>query len=331
VADLVPPTLLDVVAARERIRPYLLKTPLTYYHGLSSHLGCEVWVKHENHQPIGAFKVRGGINLLSRMSARDRAMGVITASTGNHGQSIAYASRLFGAKATVCVQKGANPDKVAAMRALGADIVEGTGDFDEARLLAVELAKERGLRYVHTANEPELIAGVGTLALEMVEDRPDLDVVIVAAGAGTLSSGVATVYKALSPHTKVVAVQTEAAPSLSMSWRSGVVEHTDSANTLADGLAVKQSFELPVKIVHDLVDDFRLVSEDELRAAIRLYVEKAHTIAEGAGAAPLAAAVKMKSELVGKRVGLVLSGGNITASMLRSILSEPSLAACGSM
>jgi threonine dehydratase len=329
-ADLAPPTLLDVVAARKRIAAYLLKTPLTYYHGLSSYLGCEVWVKHENHLPIGAFKVRGGINLLSHMREGDRARGVITASTGNHGQSIAYASRLFGAKATVCVQRGANPDKVAAMRALGAEIVEGQGDFDEAVILAVELAKERRLRYVHTANEPDLIAGVGTLALEMVEDCPDLDVVIVAAGAGTLSSGVSIVYKALSPKTRVVAVQTEAAPSLSMSWRSGVVEHTNSANTLADGLAVKQSFELPVKIVHELVDDFRLVSEEELRSAIKLYVEKAHTIAEGAGAAPLAAAIKMREELAGKKVGLVLSGGNLTAVMLREILVGPTSAACGS-
>jgi threonine dehydratase len=319
-AELVPPTLLDVVAARGRIRPYLLKTPLTYYHGLSSLLGCEVWVKHENHQPIGAFKIRGGINLLSRMSAGDRAMGVITASTGNHGQSIAYASRLFGAKATVCVQKSANPDKVAAMRALGAEIVEGKGDFDAARLMAVELAKEHGLRYIHTANEPDLIAGVGTLALEMVEDQPSLDVVIVAAGAGTLSSGVAIVYKAVSPGTRVVAVQTEAAPSLYKSWRSGVVECSESADTMADGLAVRRSFELPVDIVHRLVDEFVLVSEEELRAAIRVYVEKAHTIAEGAGAAPLAAAMKMRGGLAGKRVGLVLSGGNLTAAMLRDIL-----------
>ena len=319
-AELVPPTLLDVVAARGRIRPYLLKTPLTYYHGLSSLLGCEVWVKHENHQPIGAFKIRGGINLLSRMSAGDRAMGVITASTGNHGQSIAYASRLFGAKATVCVQKSANPDKVAAMRALGAEIVEGKGDFDAARLMAVELAKEHGLRYIHTANEPDLIAGVGTLALEMVEDQPGLDVVIVAAGAGTLSSGVAIVYKAVSPGTRVVAVQTEAAPSLYKSWRSGVVECSESADTMADGLAVRRSFELPVDIVHRLVDEFVLVSEEELRAAIRVYVEKAHTIAEGAGAAPLAAAMKMRGGLAGKRVGLVLSGGNLTAAMLRDIL-----------
>ena len=224
-------------------------------------------------------------------------------------------------KATICVQKSANPDKVAAILALGADIIHGQGDFDTARLLAVELAKEHRLRYIHTANEPDLIAGVGTLALEMVEDQPSLDVVIVAAGAGTLSSGVATVYKAMSPETHVVAVQTEAAPSLAMSWRSGVVEQTESANTMADGLAVRQSFELPVKIVHRLVDEFELVSEEELRAAIRLYVEKAHTIAEGAGAAPLAAAVKMKKKLSGKRVGLVLSGGNLTASMLREILT----------
>ena len=319
--ELVPPTLLDVVSARERIRPYLLKTPLTYYHALSSLLGCEVWVKHENYQPIGAFKIRGGINLLSRMSPGERAKGVITASTGNHGQSIAYASRLFSARATICVQSGANPDKVAAMRALGAEILEWGSEFEDARLHAVELASGRGLRYVHTANEPDLIAGVGTLALEMVEDRPNLDVVIVSAGAGTLSSGVATVYKALSPGTKVVAVQTEAAPSLYRSWRSGRTECTDSARTLADGLAVRQSFELPVDIVHRLVDDFILVSEEELRGAIRLYVEKAHTIAEGAGAAPLAAAVKMRERLAGKKIGLVLSGGNLTAAMLKEILS----------
>jgi threonine dehydratase len=321
-AKLVPPTLLDIFAARERIKPYLIKTPLTYYHGLSSLLGCEVWVKHENHQPIGAFKIRGGINLLSRMSPGERAMGVITASTGNHGQSIAYASRLFGARATICVQSGANPDKVASMRALGGEILEWGSEFEDARLHAVELAHERGLRYVHTANEPDLIAGVGTMALEMIEDRPDLDTVIVAAGAGTLSSGVATVYKTVSPGTRVVAVQTEAAPSLYKSWRSGRTESTDSARTIADGLAVRQSFELPVDIVHRLVDDFVLVSEEELRCAIRLYVEKAHTIAEGAGAAPLAAAVKMREQLKGKRVGLVLSGGNITSAMLREILSQ---------
>ncbi len=319
-ADLVPPTLLDVISARERIRSHLIKTPLTFYHGLSSLLGCEVWVKHENHQPIGAFKIRGGINLLSRMSPGERAMGVITASTGNHGQSIAYASRLFGTKATICVQSGANSDKVAAMQSFGAEILEWGSEFEDARLHAVELAQERGLRYIHTANEPDLIAGVGTLALEMVEDKPDLDVVIVAAGAGTLSSGVATVYKGMSPRTRVIAVQTEAAPSLYKSWRSGRPECTNSARTFADGLAVRQSFELPVGIVHRLVDDFVLVSEEELRGAIRLYVEKAHTIAEGAGAAPLAAAVKIRDQLAGKRVGLVLSGGNITASMLREIL-----------
>ncbi len=319
-AELATPTLLDVVAARERIRPYLLRTPLTHYHALSSLLGCEAWVKHENHQPIGAFKIRGGINLLSRMTAEERARGVITASTGNHGQSIAYASRLFGARAVVCVQVGANPDKVASMRALGAEIVEWGDEFEDARLHAVDLAEERGLRYIHTANEPDLISGVGTLALEMIEDRPDLDAVIVSAGAGTLSSGVATVYKTLSPATRIVAVQTEAAPSLYKSWRSGRVECSETARTLADGLAVRQSFELPVGIVHRLVDDFVLVSEDELRAAIRLYVEKAHTIAEGAGAAPLAAALKMREQLRGKRVGLVLSGGNITAAMLRDIL-----------
>ena len=301
-----------------------MKTPLLTYPGINQFAGCEVYVKHENHHPTGAFKIRGGINLVSQLNAEEKRKGVITASTGNHGQSIALASKLFGVKATVCVQQGANPDKVASIRSFGATIIEKGKDYDEARLNAESLAKQNNYRYVHSANEPHLISGVGTMALEMIEDQPDLDAVIAPVGAGTCASGCAIVYKALSPETKVIAVQSEGAPSVYRSWRSGELEYTESAKTIADGLATRQAFELPVQILRALADDFVLVSDDEIREAVRIYVEKAHTIAEGAGAAPLAAAIKMGKQLRGKKVGVILSGGNITAGTLISILNQHS-------
>ena len=314
------PTIKDVFLARKIISPYLVKTPLHTYPLLNDHLGFEAYVKHENYQPTGAFKIRGGINLVSQLPIEERMRGVITASTGNHGQSIALASRIFGVKAKVCVMDGANPDKVAAIRSFGAEIIEHGRDFDESRLNAERLAKEHGYKYIHSGNEPLLISGVGTMALEMIEDEPALDVVFSPVGAGTNAAGIAIVYKALSPETRIIAVQSENAPSVYMSWKSGKLESTDSARTIADGLATRQAFELPTRILRELVDDFMLVSDEEIGRAIKMYVEKAHTIAEGAGAAPLAAAAKMRDRLKGKKVGLILSGGNIPYENLMKFL-----------
>jgi threonine dehydratase len=314
------PTFIDVLKARKRIAPYLTKTPLINYAGLSKLLGFEAYVKHENCQPTGAFKIRGGINLVSQLSPEEKARGVITASTGNHGQSIALASRMFGVKAIVCVQERANPDKIEAIRSFGAEIIAKGKDFDEARLNAERIAKERGLRYIHSANEPLLVSGVGTVGLEILEDLPDVDAVIAPVGGGSQAAGLGIVFKTAAPGVKVIAVQAENAPSVYLSWKSGKLESTESASTIADGLATRQAFELTVPILRDLIDDFVLVSEDEIKNAIRLYVEKAHTIAEGAGAAPLAAGYKMRDRLRGKKVVMVLSGGNITADMLKSVL-----------
>ena len=314
------PTLKDILAARKRIQPYLLKTPLREYDALSEAVGCEVYVKHENHQPTGAFKIRGGINLVSQLSAEERRRGVVTASTGNHGQSIALASRMFGVRAIICVPRNPNPDKVRAIRSFGAEIVEEGRDFEEAKGNAERLAKEHGYRYVHSGNEPHLIAGVGTIALEIMEDQPDLDAVIVPVGGGSGGAGISTAYKAASPGTKVIGVQAENAPSVYLSWKSGRMETTEAVNTFADGLATRRPFELPLEIMRENLDDFVLVSEEEMKDAIRLYVDKAHTIAEGAGAASLAAAIKMRERLRGKRVGVILSGGNLTSAMLREIL-----------
>lgn len=315
------PRLLDVFEARKRIKPYLLKTPLLHYPLLSDELGSKIYVKHENHLPTGAFKIRGGINLISQLSSEEREMGVITASTGNHGQSIALASKIFGVNAIVCVQKDANPDKVEAIRSFGAKIVQDGRDFDDARINAERLAKKHGYRYIHSGNEPLLISGAGTIALEILEDTPDLDVVICPVGAGTMASGVSTVYKSVRPETRIIAVQSENAPSVFRSWKSGELESTESAITIADGLATRQAFKLPVEILRDLIDDFVLVNDDEIMEAIRLYVVKTHNLAEGAGAATLAAAKKMKDELEGKKVAVILSGGNLTVEMLREIIS----------
>jgi len=316
------PTFADVLKARKRISPYLIRTPLRYYASLSELLGFEAYVKHENHQPTGAFKVRGGINLVSQLSPEEKKRGVITASTGNHGQSIAYASSLFGVKAIVCVPEKANPDKVEAIRSLGAEIVAEGHDFEAARLNSERLAEEHGYRYIHSGNEPLLIAGVGTMGLEIIEDLPNVDAAIVPVGGGTGAAGIGIVFRAASPKAKVIAVQAEKAPSVYLSWKKGEIVPTDSADTMADGLATRRGFELPLEMMRSLIDDFILVSEDEMSDAVRLYVEKAHTIAEGAGAASLAAGFKIRERLRGKKVAMVLSGGNLTADMLRNILYE---------
>jgi len=316
----VKPTFTDILRAKNRIAPYLTKTPLLEYPVLSEVLGFEAYVKHENYQPTGAFKIRGGINLISQLSPEERERGVVTASTGNHGQSIALASKMFGVKAVVCVQEGANPVKVGGIRSYGAEIVEAGKDFDEARENAERLASEKGYRYIHSANEPLLISGVGTIGLEILEDLPDLDAVIAPVGAGSQVSGMCTCIKTAAPEVEVIAVQSAHAPSVYNSWKSGKLESTESAKTMADGLATRVAFELPVSIMRDLLDDFMLVTDEEIEAAIKLYVEKAHTIAEGAGAASLAAGIKIRDRLQGKKVVLILSGGNLPANILKNIL-----------
>jgi threonine dehydratase len=316
----VKPTFTDILKAKNTIAPYLSKTPLLEYPVLSEALGFQAYVKHENYQPTGAFKIRGGINLISQLSPDERKQGVITASTGNHGQSIALASKIFGVKAVVCVQEGANPVKVGGIRSYGAEIVEEGKDFDEARENAERIAAEKGYRYIHSANEPLLIAGVGTIGLEILEDLPELDAVIVPVGAGSQVSGMCTCFKAAAPDVEIIAVQSAHAPSVYNSWKSGKLESTESAKTMADGLATRVAFELPVSIMRGLLDDFILVTDEEIEAAIKLYVEKAHTIAEGAGAASLAAGIKIRDRLQGKKVALILSGGNLPADVLKGIL-----------
>jgi threonine dehydratase len=314
------PTFDDVLAARERIAPHLSPTPLYAWPALAELVGAEVWVKHENHQPVGAFKVRGGVNLVSQLSADERRRGLIAASTGNHGQSIAFAAKRFGVRAIICVPVGANPLKVSAIEALGAEIVSEGRDFDEAREHCEQLAERHGYRYVHSGDEPDLIAGVATETLEILEDRPDTDVVVVPVGGGSGAAGACIAARGLGGSARVVAVQSEAAPAAYRAWRNRTLE-ADQMRTVAEGLATRVPFELPQRIMWKLLDEFVLVSEDEIRTATRLMIEGTRNLVEPAGAAPLAAALRLREQLAGQRVALVCSGGNISLDQLRDVLA----------
>ncbi len=317
VSELEPPTIVDVFEARRRIAPYLPRTPLFRYPALDALVGTEVWVKHENHQPVGAFKVRGGVNLVAQLTDEGRRRGLIAASTGNHGQSLAYAGRLFGVPVTICVPENANPVKVESMQALGAEVVFHGRDYDDAREHAEALAATQG-RYVHSGDEPPLIAGVGTLTLEILEDQPDVDAIVVPIGGGSGAAGACVVVKGMSHPAKVIGVQSEAAPAAHDSWQARTL--VEAANTtFAEGLATRTAFELPQRILWDHLDDFMLVTEDEIREATRQMIEKTRNLVEPAGAAPLAAALKLG--LAGRKVVLVCSGGNISPSQLRDLLS----------
>ena len=316
-------TFADVLDARRRIAPYLRPTPLYRYPALDEMLRATVFVKHENHQPVGAFKVRGGVNLVSQLSSDERQRGVVTASTGNHGQSIAYAARLFGVSATICVPEEANPVKVASMRGLGAELVFHGRDFDDAREHAEQLARENGLRYVHSGNEPHLIAGVATETLEMLEEEPGIQTIVVPIGGGSGAAGACIVAKAVDPSIEILGVQSDSAPAAHRSWQAGQLVD-DRMATVAEGLATRTAFELPQRILRGLLDDFVLVSDDEILAAQRLLIETTRNLVEAAGAASLALALRMKHRLAGRNVALILSGGNVSTEQLRSLLTSTS-------
>ncbi|NQW23352.1 MAG: threonine/serine dehydratase [SAR202 cluster bacterium] len=313
------PTLRDVYQAKKTIAPHLPRTPLHYSAGLSEMLNAEVYLKHEEHLPLGAFKQRGGINLLANLTDEERARGLITASTGNHGQSMASACRMFGVRAMICLPKNANPNKVAAMKALGAELIFHGDAFDDARLHCERLAREEGYRFVHPVNEPLLIAGVATAALEIIEDLPDVQVLVVPLGGGSGVSGACIVAKGIDPAIEVLAVQSEQAPAGYLSWKQGEIVEAEMA-TFAEGVATGSGYELPQLIMRELLDDFLLVSDDEIRQAIGTLVEKAHTLAEGAGATALAGAIKYPEKVKGKKVAITVSGANTTVDQLRQAL-----------
>jgi threonine dehydratase len=314
-----PPQLRDVFEAQRVIAPYLDPTPVRRYPALDRVVGSELLVKHENHLPTGAFKVRGGINLVSQLEPAQLAAGVYAASTGNHGQSVAYAAGLFEVAATIFVPRGANPVKVSSMRALGATVIEHGVDFDEARERCEEAAAASGARYVHSGDEPLLIAGVATATLELLEREPSIDVIVVPVGGGSGAAGACIVAKAIDPRIVVIGVQSEAAPAAYRAWRERRPV-ADEMHTFAEGLQTRVSFELPQRILAEHLDDFVLVADDGLRAATLQLIELTRTLVEPAGAAGLAAVLRLRERLAGRRVAVICSGGNISPAQLRELL-----------
>src|SRR5215475_1645936 len=309
------PDFADVLAARQRIAPYLRPTPLYRYPALDAMTGAHVWVKHENHLPTGAFKVRGGVSLVSQLTDEERRRGVIAASTGNHGQSVAYAADLFGVRAVICVPERANPVKVESMRALGAEVVFHGRDFDAAREYCEKQATEHGYRYFHSGDEPLHIAGVGTYTLEILEARPDIEAIVVPVGGGSGAAGACVVAKAVRPAIEVIGVQSDAAPAAYRSWRARSLAEA-SMGTFAEGLATRTAFELPQRIMWKRLDDFVLVSDDALKAATRVMIEKTRNLVEPAGAAALAAVLAAPERFAGRKVAVICSGGNISPAQL---------------
>lgn len=316
-----PPSFRDVLAARQRITAHLPRTPLFSYPALNQALGCEAFVKHENYHAVGAFKVRGGVNLALSLTPQESSRGLIAASTGNHGQSVAYAGRLTGTPTRVVVPEGANPGKVAAIKGLGAEVIFHGARFDDAVVHCEALATEHGYRYVHSANEPLLIAGVATHALEMLEEQPELAVIIVPVGLGSGASGTCIVAKAINPDIRVIAVQAAAAPAVHDSWRARRIE-TRPNTTFAEGLATGRAAELTLSILLAHLDDFLLVSDDEIKHGMRGWLEHCHTLAESAAGAVMAAAYRLRTELAGRKVGLICSGGNTSLAHLRDAIAS---------
>ena len=314
------PVFQDVLDARRVIQAHIDRTPLRRYPALSDLIGAEVWVKHENFQVAGSFKIRGGLNLVARTTEAERARGFITASTGNHGQSVAFAARVNGSKATIVVPEGANPLKVSAMRTLGARVLHHGPVFDSAREHAEKMANEDDLRYVHPANEPLLIAGVATYSLEVHEDLGGIDYMIVPMGAGSGASGACIVSDAVSPSTKVIAAQSAEAPSAYLSWKRGALVNAQM-ETEAEGLATSSSYELPQSILRKSLHDFILVGDQRIKEAAGRFIEATRTLIEYAGASSLGAAMEMKETLKGKKVVLIASGANASMRQLAESLA----------
>ena len=315
------PAFADVLDAARQIRPYLSPTPLRRYPALDRLVGAEIHVKHENHNPTGAFKVRGGVNLVSRLSEDERRRGVIAASTGNHGQSVAFAARLFGVSAIICAPAVANPVKVESMQDLGAEVILGGERYDDSRRNAERLAREHGYRYIHSGDEPLLISGVGTHTLETLQEQPRIDTVIVPIGGGSGAAGACIAAKAVNASVQVIGVQSNAAQSAYLSWKSGRLQESPN-RTRAEGLSTAAPFELPQRILRRLLDDFVLVSDDDIDAATAVMIEKTRTLVEAAGASALAAALKLRDRLRGRSVALICSGGNISPAQLKALFDR---------
>jgi threonine dehydratase len=318
-----PITFDDVLQARARLAPYLTPTPLRRYPLLDELMGggTSLLIKHENHQPTCSFKVRNGLSFVTGLAADERERGVVAASTGNHGQGIAYAASLHGVRATICVPVRNNPDKNAAMRGWGATVIEEGRDYDESVDVMLRIAREQGMTVAHSTNDVRVVAGAATMSLEMLEQAGGLDAIVIAIGGGSQSVGALTVARELAPRLQVYGAQAAGAPAIHDSWHARSPMRSERANTFAEGVATRQPYALTFATLCEGLAGFVTVTDAELANAIRLILELTHNLVEGAGALGVAAALKLRDRLRGKRVGLVFSGGNLDTKVLQRILN----------
>jgi threonine dehydratase len=319
-----PVTIADVLEARERIRGTLAPTPLRRYAPLEEAVGygIRLFVKHENHQPTQAFKARNALAALTSLSEEEKRKGVVGASRGNHGQGLAWAGQMLGVPVAICVPRGNNPEKNEAMRGFGAELIEQGDDYDAAVQVADGLARERGMTLVHSTNHPQVIAGAGTLALEMLEQEPSLEVLVLSVGGGSQAVGAMTVARAMRPELRVFGVQAERAAAIHDSWHKGRPLTGYTANTFADGVATRAVYELTFPALREGLAGFVKVSEGAIADAVRLLLRTTHNLAEGAGATGLAGLLALRETLAGKSVGICISGGNIDQETLRRVISR---------
>jgi threonine dehydratase len=318
-----PIDFIDVLEARRRIRPHLAPTPLRRYAELEKAVGRDLstFVKHENHNPTNSFKVRNALSAMTLLPKDAQRSGVVAATRGNHGQGLAWAGSRLGISVVVCVPTDNNPEKNAAMRGFGAEVIEEGRDYDEAVAVAARLSRERGLTIVHSTNDRGVISGAATLTLEMLEEQPDLDAIVYAVGGGSQIVGGMVVARAIRPNLPVFGVQAEGASSLYESWKAKRPVTTGKAATIADGIATRSVYEMTFPALLEGVSVFVTVSEREIAEAIRTLLSTTHNLAEGAGAAGLAGLRKLAPELAGIRVGIVISGGNLDSKLLARIMN----------
>lgn len=316
-------TLDDVRRAHDRICPHLAPTPLRNYAELDDVVGHDirVLVKHENHQPTNAFKVRTNLAALTALDPAERRRGVIAATRGNHGLGLAWAAKLLGATAVVCVPHGNNPEKNRAIRGLGAELIEAGRDWDACDETTQRLVVERRLSLVHPINDPEIVAGAATLTLEMLEASEDLNALVVQVGGGSMIAGAVTVVRALRPDLEIFAVQAAGAPAIHDSWHAREPLSRPRADTMADGLATRNCYPFTFGPMLAGLTDFVTVTEGEIADAVRTFLSTTHNLAEPAAATGLAGLRRLAPRLAGRHVGVILSGGNVDSEVLRAILA----------
>ncbi|HKW10885.1 MAG TPA: threonine/serine dehydratase [Gemmatimonadaceae bacterium] len=321
-----PITFDDVQRARDRLAQYLTPTPLRRYPLLNAATGLSLFVKHENHQPTGSFKVRNGLSFTTALSPGERARGIVAASTGNHGQGIAYGATLVGTTATICVPRGNNPEKNASMRAWGATLVEEGRDYDECVHAMERIVREEGRVRAHSTNDPRIIAGAGTMTLEILEQARaavgGLDAIVLAIGGGSQAVGALTVAKRLAPEVEVYGVQATGASAQHDSWHARTPRTTDRANTFAEGVATRSTYELTFPALLEGLAGFVTVTDAEIAEGVRTILSATHNVVEGAGAMGVMGAAKLRERLTGRRVAVVFCGGNLDSTVLRRILNR---------